>query len=101
MAEHADDQLGSQPEIPRRPGLGVPEPLHDRLVRDAPRGVRLRVEEHFRVDDAVGVRAGEVGVREGLEVPRVQEHRHADEVVVQEVVEGREAAVAREERRDG
>lgn len=50
---------------------------------------------------AVRVRAREVLVRERFEVRRGDQHAHADEVVVQEVVQRREAFVAGLERGGG
>lgn len=64
-------------------------------------GVGLWVEEDLGVQDAVGVCAREVFIGQGLEVRGGDEHGHADEVVVQEVVEGGEAQVAVFERGGG
>ena len=56
----------------------------------------LRVEEDFGVVDVLVGGVLEVGVGEGFEVFGGNEGGHADEVVVQEVVEGGEALVAGE-----
>lgn len=53
----------------------------------------LRIEEYLRVQDAVGVCAGEVFVCQRLEVSGCDEDGYADEVVVEEVIEGGEAGI--------
>jgi len=63
--------------------------------------VCLRIEEYLRVQDAVGVCAGEVFVCQRLEVGGGDEDGIADEVVVEEVIEGGEAGVAVFEGLDG
>src|SRR5262249_44207505 len=59
---------------------------HD-LERDAARGVGLRVEEQLGVDDVVGVRAREVGHREGVEVAPVAQNAAAGVVEIEERLE--------------
>lgn len=98
VAEHAHDQLRRQAHLDARPLLRRREPGHHRLVRHPARRVRLRVEEDLRVHHPVRVRPHEVVVRQRLKVLRRPEHRHADKVVVQEVVQRREPPVPGQQR---
>ena len=61
----------------------------------------LRVEEDLGMLNTIFVCAGEVIVCQGLEVGGCQENGHADVVVVEKVIEGGEAFVARFERGGG
>ena len=94
MPQDAGDELGGDAELGVRAAARGFQPAEDGGVGDAARGVGLRVEEDLGVDEAIAVRACEVGVGEGLEVGGRDKRGHADEVVVQEVGEGGEVAVA-------
>lgn len=100
VPQHAHDQLAGEAQLGGRLLLRGRKPGDDGLVADPARRVRLRVEEHLGVHDAVGRRARKVRRRQRLKVRRRHQHRHADEVVVQEVVQRREASVARQQRVD-
>lgn len=101
VPQDAHDELRGEVEVCVGAGLRRLEAREDGRVRDPARRVGLRVEEDFGVRDPVGRGPREVGVREGFKVCRGHEHRHADEVVVEKVVEGGEAPVAREQAVDG
>ena len=94
MPQDTWDQSRRHVEGLRRVGTRRLETGHDGRVGDAAGGVGLGVEEDLGVADAVGVGALEIRHREGVEVEAGEERGHADEVVVQEVVEGGELAVA-------
>lgn len=102
VPQDAHDELRGQAEVGQGPRARRLESTHDGRVLDPPRGVGLRVEKDLGVRHAVG-RGGprEVGVREGLKVGRGHQDRHADEIIVQEIVEGRESSIPGEKSFDG
>ncbi|GJD04520.1 hypothetical protein ColKHC_13345 [Colletotrichum higginsianum] len=100
VAQQADDVLDRHAEVGLGAAAGAAQAVDDGAVGDAAGRVGLGVEEDLGVADVLGVRLGEVGVPQLLEVGGGQQHGEADEVVVQEVVERGEVAVALVQRLD-
>ena len=93
IAQEAHDQVRADPELPRL-GQGPTDSAHHRLERDAARGMGLRVEEDLDVTNALCAGAGQVGDRELVEIPFVDEHRARPVVDVQERLQVAEAVGA-------
>ncbi|KND94193.1 hypothetical protein TOPH_00841 [Tolypocladium ophioglossoides CBS 100239] len=97
VPQDAHDVLDRHAELALCPPLRRQQPLDDDVVRDAPRRVRLGVEEDLRVAHALARRLDKVCPRQRLEIVGRDEHTHA-QVVVEEVIETGEAPVAGEQR---
>ena len=76
ITEDAQDQLAADAEKPTGIEESSTQSADHRVERDAPRGVRLRVEEDLRIPDVCGGCLLQIGPGEIVKVPRGLEYRH-------------------------
>ena len=87
MAQEAHDQACRYAELAPGIGNGAAKTFDHGRERDAAGGVALRVEEHFDVADVVGVGALEIGEGKVVEILLRHQHRHAEVVDVEEILQ--------------
>ena len=68
MTQEAEDQLGGDTELRIGRRDAGEEAVRHHLKRNAARGVGLRIEHDLGMNDPIGMRAGEVGEREIVEI---------------------------------
>ena len=98
MPQEADDQLGGKAERSLCAPASCSEALDNGGIFHAPLHMGLGIEEDLGVRDAVPLGVLEVLPRQGLEIARLDEHRHPDEVVMEEIVERGKVLVPLQER---
>jgi hypothetical protein len=91
MAQEAHDQACRCAQLSPSIGYGAGQPFDHGRERDAAGRVALRVEEHLDVADIVGVRALEIGEGKVVEILLRDQHRHAEVVDVEKILQVAEA----------
>ena len=87
MAQEAHDQRAADAELALRANAGSREAADHRLEAHAARGMGLRIEEQFGVDDVVGGCAREIRHCHVLEILCLNQHARAGVVDVEEALQ--------------